>query len=107
MPTSTEEIKVLETFAKFEALQELLEEAISEETPSKTEFKNVSANYPVFEDLYLEIRVTQQKSLVIGQELLGAERNDGPVCQKLRGPMFSSLASPLVAISAGFKVPGT
>ena len=78
MPTSTEEIKVLETFAKFEALQELLEEDISEESPSNTEFKNVAANHPAFKDLYLEIRVTQQKykNRLVPAQVTETEFND-------------------------------
>ena len=61
MPTSSEELYVLETFAKFQALKELLEDDIAEENPSKSEFRNVSSNHPAFKDLYLEISVAQQK----------------------------------------------
>ena len=61
MPTSSEELQVLETYAKFEALKELLEDDVSEENPSKTEFKNVTLNHPPFKDLYLEVCVAQQK----------------------------------------------
>ena len=61
MPTSVEEINVVESFAKFEALKELLEDDISESNPSQYEYKNVSSNHPAFKDLYLQVRVSQQK----------------------------------------------
>ena len=61
MPTSVEENNVLESHAKFEALRELLEDDVNEESPSQTEYKNVSSNHPAFKDLYLALRVSQQK----------------------------------------------
>ena len=59
--TPAEENSVLECYAKFEAVKELLEDDISEDSPSKSEFTNVSTNHPVFKDLYLQVRVSQQK----------------------------------------------
>ena len=54
-----EKNSVFECFVKFEALKELIEDDINEESPSKTEFLNVTNNHPAFKDLYLEVRVTQ------------------------------------------------
>ena len=42
MPTSTEEINVVKSFAKFEALKELLEDDNGESNPSQYEYKNVT-----------------------------------------------------------------
>ena len=55
MPISTEENNVIECFAKFEGLKELLEEDILEEQPSVAELKNVSSNHPAFKELYLQL----------------------------------------------------
>ena len=46
--TSAEENSVFECYAKFEAVKELLEDDISEDSPSKSEFTNVSTNHSVF-----------------------------------------------------------
>ena len=54
MPTSTEEINVLESYTKFEALRELIEDDIVESNASQYEFKNVSTNHPPYKDMYLE-----------------------------------------------------
>ena len=48
MPTSAEEIKVLESYAKFEALQELIEDDFDEENPSQAEYSNISENHLAF-----------------------------------------------------------
>ena len=61
MPISSEENNVIECFARFEGLKELLEEDIEEENPSPAEFKNVSNNHPAFKELYLQLRVAQKK----------------------------------------------
>ena len=61
MPISAEENNVIECFAKFEGLKELLEEDILEEQPSSAEFKNVASNHPAFKELYLQLRVVQRK----------------------------------------------
>ena len=61
MIASVEEINIVECHAKFVALKELLEDDIEESSPSQSEFINVSANHPVFKDLYLQLRVAQQK----------------------------------------------
>ena len=46
MPTSSYEINLLESFTKFEALRELLEDDIREINPSQYEFEIVAVNYP-------------------------------------------------------------
>ena len=56
---SSEELKVIEQYARFEALKELLEDDIGESSPSQAEFTNVSDNHPAFKQLYLELRVAQ------------------------------------------------
>ena len=61
MPVSSEENNVIECFARFEGLKELLEEDISEDQPSAAEYKNVSSNHPPFKELYLQLRVAQKK----------------------------------------------
>ena len=61
MPVSTEENSVIESFARFEGLKELLEEDIEEDQPSAAEICNVSSNHPAFKELYLQLRVAQKK----------------------------------------------
>ena len=41
--------------------QELLEDDVKEESPSLSEYKNVSSNLPTFKDFYLVVKVSQQK----------------------------------------------
>ena len=65
MPSHVEEISVLECYAKFEAMKELLEDDINEEIPSQSEFQNVSENYSAFKDFYLDVIVSQQKYKVV------------------------------------------
>lgn len=45
MPTSVEENNLVESYAKFLALKELLEDDIEETSPSQSEFSNVSAKH--------------------------------------------------------------
>ena len=58
---SSEENSVIEHYARFEGVKELLEEDIAEEDPSQAEYSNVSSNHPPFKELYLQVRVVQQK----------------------------------------------
>ena len=59
MPTSSEEIKVIEQNARFEGLRDLLEDDANEEAPTQAEFSNVTDNHPAFKQLYLDLRVAQ------------------------------------------------
>ena len=61
MPVSTEENSVIESFARFEGVKELLEEDIAEDQPSAAEISNVASNHPAFKELYLQLRVAQKK----------------------------------------------
>ena len=61
MPGSSEENSVIEHYARFEGVKELLEEDIAEDEPTQAEYSNVSSNHPAFKELYLQVRVVQQK----------------------------------------------
>ena len=61
MPGSSEENSVIEHYARFEGVKELLEEDIAEDEPTQAEYSNVSSNHPAFKELYLQVRVFQQK----------------------------------------------
>ena len=57
MPTSSEEIALIEQIAKLDGLRELLEDDIAEPNPTQANFTNVEANHPPFKQLYLDVRV--------------------------------------------------
>ena len=61
MPTSSYEINLLESFTKFEALRELLEDDIRKINPSQYEFEIIAVNYPAYKEWYLKARVCQKK----------------------------------------------
>ena len=58
---SSEENNLIEQHAKFEGLQELLEDDTSAPSPSQAKFSNVAANHPAFKQLYLDLRVAYKK----------------------------------------------
>ena len=43
MPTSSEEISLIEHVARFEGLKELLEDDVDEQNPTQAEFSNVAS----------------------------------------------------------------
>ena len=57
MPTSSEEIALIEQIAKLDGLRELLEDDIAEANPTQANYSNVEANHPPFKQLYLDVRV--------------------------------------------------
>ena len=61
MVVSSEENNLIESYARFEGLRELLEEDVAEVSPSDAEYSNVSSNHPAFKELYLQVRVVQKK----------------------------------------------
>ena len=61
MVVSSEENNLIESFARFKGLRELLEEDVAEVSPSDAEYSNVSSNHPAFKELYLQVRVVQEK----------------------------------------------
>ena len=52
--TSSEENQLSEQFAKFEALQEMLEDDVEAEYPTQTEFSNAATNLPPYKQSYLD-----------------------------------------------------
>ena len=52
MPTSSEEIALIEQIAKLAGLRELLEDDIAEPNPTQANFTNVEANHPPFKQLF-------------------------------------------------------
>ena len=52
MPTSSEEIALIEQIAKLDGLRELLEDDIADPIPTQANFTNVEANHPPFKQLF-------------------------------------------------------
>ena len=61
MPTSSEEIALIEQEAKFNAFKELLEIDIEEESASQTKYSIVASRLPKFEEHYLILKVAYKK----------------------------------------------
>ena len=49
MPTSAEELDLIEKEAKYEAIKEVLEIDLEEESPSQAKYSNVAAKLPKLE----------------------------------------------------------
>lgn len=79
MVISSEENSVVEHYARFVGVKELLVEDIEEESPSQAEYSNVSSNHPAFKELYLQVRVVQQKykAKFVPNSVTEAAFNDG------------------------------
>lgn len=61
MPTSAEELALIEKEAKYEAIKEVLEIDLEEESPSQAKYSNVAAKLPKLEEHYLNLKVAFKK----------------------------------------------
>ena len=61
MVVSSEENALIEQSAKLEALRELLEDDLSQGSPSQATIINIQDNHPAFKQLYLDTRVAFNK----------------------------------------------
>ena len=61
MPTSAEELALIEKEAKYEAIKEVLDIDLEEESPSQAKYINVAAKLPKLEEHYLNLKVAFKK----------------------------------------------
>ena len=59
--TSSEENQLTEQFAKFEALQEMLEDDVECDSPTGIEYSNAAQHHPLYKQNYLDMRVAFKK----------------------------------------------
>ena len=61
MPTSAEELALITQEAKYDAIKELLEIDIEEESPSQSKYSNTASKLAKLEEYYLDLKVAYKK----------------------------------------------